>query len=95
MAGLYFRARNLSIRLNADQQHNLSADVHAASEFRVRRRHASNDRALAGCGERSAHAEGKASKSEKTRETMCVCQDNLHIQRFYRREGRLALAKLD
>src|SRR5712671_5154532 len=35
MTGLYFGGRDLAVGLDGDQQHDLAADVHAASEFRI------------------------------------------------------------
>jgi len=84
MAGLYFGGRDLAVSLNADEQHDLAADVHAASELRVGGGDARDDGSWGGCGQGGTGAEdeatGEASSEEKrTRGAKWDCQRNLHI----------------
>jgi hypothetical protein len=88
MARLDLGARNLALRIDGDQEHDLAGDVHTAGEFWIGRGDAGDDGAVCGCGEDSAYAEGQASgEEERTRRTEWDCQGNLLLQRLYRQEG--------
>jgi hypothetical protein len=91
VARLYFGARDLAVSLNGDEQHDLAADVHAASQLRVGGGDAGDDGSLGGCGQDGACGENKAGKEKRTRGTKWECQGNLHTEVVSAR-GERALA---
>ena len=88
VAGLDLSGRDLAVGLDGDEQDDLAADVHAASEFGVGGGDAGDDGSRGRCGEggRSRRGQGRQRGEEGARNEV-NCQGNLHLQRLYRRGG--------